>query len=130
MDGYEDAAFAGWGLSDARYPSQPPVSIIGAPKCCAIVRAVPGDNKATAVVHLVDWAENPVDFTIAIEKKRFSSRNLGIVLCRPSIPPVILNATESNGQLIVAIPHLNPWGILKLPLIPNSSANLRNVRSD
>lgn len=69
LDGYEDAAFAGYDLQDARYTnSSLPVAVFGGSgKVCSFLRAKPGEPQADVVMHLVDDTQAPQPFVLAFD---------------------------------------------------------------
>lgn len=145
LNGYEDAAAIGaadpvnprdsYTITEERYGSNLPVDIEGgSSKVYGFVRAYPGKATMPAVVHLIDWSENPEPFSVKVRMEHFfDGKQLSVKLLVP--PPYERGAhskaeetkdytalsktvlievqTEGEGNLtVVQIPVLNPWGML------------------
>lgn len=131
LDGYEGAAAVGWRLSDNRRKDRDILSIRGAERVAAFVRARPGAAAAPVVVHLVAWG-TPKPFTVGLNPRAFFAEGgLAVELRTP--PPYdaaahrraeetrkyaplsahrALPARVEKDRAIVKIPALKPWGIL------------------
>ena len=127
FDGYEDAAFLLQGLTDARYSTQPPISLSGtrhanatniagagsADDVAAIARAVPGKPEVPIVIHLVDWRAAPQPMTARLLTRRFVRQgSLQAELLRPGNPAIRLECHTTDTQTSIEIPRLDPWGIV------------------
>ncbi|MCK4627030.1 MAG: hypothetical protein KAV00_17085, partial [Phycisphaerae bacterium] len=135
LDGYEDAAAAGKGISDSRYRVNPPVSFRfkgGSGEVRAFVRAVPGSKDKPIVIHLVEWSDKPEPFMLTLSNNRFfKDKVLAIELLVPAAyDGKIHKAAEKSKNFTsllrktgvrwfttddftdVRIPALSPWGIL------------------
>ncbi|MBN2451003.1 MAG: hypothetical protein JXR77_11475, partial [Lentisphaeria bacterium] len=84
-EGYEDAAAIGPGLLETRWGRDLPVTLPETEGLYAFVRAKPGDDSAPAVVHLVDWRQGPLPFTLRLRPEAFfGDRTPGLVLHTPT----------------------------------------------
>ncbi len=112
FDGYEDAAFVLQGLTDARYSTQPPISLSNA-DVAAVARAVPGKPEAPMVIHVVDWRAAPQPMTARLLTHRFIRHgSLQAELLRPGNPATRLECRTTETQTSIEIPRLDPWGIV------------------
>lgn len=126
IEGYEDAAFAVPGLRDERYPAEPPISVSGAIDVAALARAVPGDLRAPVVVHLVDWRDDARPFELTLAPRRFFRQGaLEVELLRPGAPPVRLEPRTAGERTALAIPRLDPWGMVVVTAAGASSDRRR-----
>lgn len=138
LDGFEDAAAVGKGITDARYETHLPVEVDAA-DVYAFVRAQPGKADGRVVVHLVDWRKTPQPFNVRLTADRFfASKSLAVKLF---VPPaydaqvhakaaeqrrfaslkreVEIQSKSEAGLIEIAIPALNPWGMVVLePIEP------------
>jgi len=135
LDGYEDAAVAGKGISDIRYKVNPPVSFRfkgGSGEVRAFVRAVPGSKDKPIVIHLVEWSDKPEPFMLTLTSKRFfKAKWLAIELLVPAAYDGALHKAAEKSKNFsslvrkpgvrcyttddftdIRIPALSPWGIL------------------
>jgi hypothetical protein len=113
IDGHEDAAFLLPGLTDKRYPADPPMSLSDAGDLAAVARAVPGKPQAPVVIHLVDWREKPQPITMKLLSRRFVSDGLlQAELLRPGRPVAQLDCRTADTHTLIEIPPLAPWGIV------------------
>jgi len=86
LEGYEDAAAAGPGITDSRWPDPGPVSIPDrAGEVSAFVRARPGEAKAPVVIHLIDGSDQPQPFAVRLDRRAFPGHGpLDITLLTPA----------------------------------------------
>ncbi len=113
FDGYEDAAYLLPGLTDDRYPTEPPMSLSEAGDVAAIARAVPGKPEAPVVVHVVDWRDDPKAIAVKLRSRRFFARvSLQAELLRPGSPATRLACDTTDTHTSLEIPPLDPWGIV------------------
>ncbi len=70
LDGYEDAAIAGSGLSEDRY-DQNPVDILQSRAYYAFTRVRPNEQESAAVIHIVHWGDKTENVTIKLWKDYF-----------------------------------------------------------
>jgi hypothetical protein len=133
LNGYEDAAVAGPSLRDDRFGETPPAAATGGSgQVWAFVRAKPGQGDAPVVIHLVEWGDNPMPFTLTLDPAFFFGDRAPAV--RLLVPPqydrsthekadatrdyaslsrtVDLPVTERSGNVTVDLPALAPWGIV------------------
>jgi len=128
FDGYEEAAAGGGGIPGPTGPAAP-VSIVGYPDACAIVRVVPKEPNRGVVVHLVDWSAAPKPFTLVLSPALlFGDRPLKLRLVAPApYRPAAHEAALRSGDYrelsvttdlpggyvsTVRVPALRPWGLL------------------
>lgn len=135
LDGFEDAAVIGNELNDDRYQNNFPLIIEGgSDSVYAFIRAVPGKKDAPVVIHLVDWGKIPKEFAVKILKSRFFPyKQFAAVLHVPNqygpamhqqaeqtkdfsrLSRVLdLNLDSNEHFVTMAIPKLDPWGMLIL----------------
>ena len=129
LDGYEEAAAVGADIDSGPAVGQPPVRIVGSEDVCAVVRAVPGRADLPAVVHLVDWSDEPAPFTLVLNPLRFhGQRPLKLRLLTPSAYSKrehddaqktgeyssLCQCTPlaSGYRASVQVPALAPWGLV------------------
>lgn len=133
LDGYEDAAVAGPGLSEKRYGGAGPLAMEGGSgQACAFARALPGKAGAPVAIHLVEWAPEGRPLTLRLRTAAFTER--GALQARLLVPPPYDAAAHrqaqasgdfaplaveapvavaaAGGETTVKIPALRPWGIL------------------
>lgn len=100
-----------------------PVKIEGSDQVMAVPRAVPGDAKAPAVVHLLnrqydaerDAMAPQKDFTLRLRRGLFGDRAPAkAVLHAPRAAPVPLEAAQDGDDLALKVPLLDLWGIVEL----------------
>ena len=100
-----------------------PVTIEGAGQVWAVPRAIPGDRKAPAVVHLLnrnyDAAKDTVavqrGFSVRIRRDLFAGRKLTrATLHAPGAEPVALKLASDGDEIRVAVPELGLWGVVEL----------------
>ncbi len=86
LEGYEDAAAAGPGITDSRWSNPGPVSITDrAGEVSAFVRARPAEAKASVVIHLIDGADQPRPFVVRLDRRAFPGHGpLDIRLLTPA----------------------------------------------
>ena len=86
LEGYEDAAAAGPGISDSRWPDPGPVSIPDrSGEVSAFVRARPGQADAPVVIHLIDGADRPRPFPVRLDRRAFPGHGrLNVTLLTPA----------------------------------------------
>lgn len=131
LDGYEDAAAVGYRLMDPRCSTTPVLSLEGAERVGAFVRARPGDATAPVVVHLIEWGK-PGAFKVRLHARDFfKDGDLAVALHTPApydrqmhenaeisrqytslSCSSILQTAADDGWLTVEIPALKPWGML------------------
>jgi len=137
LDGYEDAAAIGYRLEDARWGKPSILSVTGADRVSAFVRAKPGDTAAPVVVHLIDWGK-PKAFRIRLRPAAFF-RTVEVVAALHSPSPFDARAhekAETSGDYaplsrtkelriapdgdwrIIEVPALTPWGMLVISQRP------------
>ena len=131
LDGYEDAAAVGKGIQDARYGAVAPLSIEGGSgEVYAFARARPGIADAPVVIHVVEWAKESKPMTLRLHGAEFGRRlSAKIRLPKPYdadlhakaqkngdfgslIVENALDATTVVDDTAIAIPALDPWGIV------------------
>lgn len=86
LEGYEDAAAAGPGITDSRWPDRGPVSIMDrAGELSAFVRARPGEAGAPIVIHLIDQSDRPRPFGVRLDRRAFPGQGrLDVALLTPA----------------------------------------------
>ena len=132
LDGYEHAGvFSAAGDSSDLYEGEVPVQVIGSDQVFASIRVVPGNKRKPAIIHLVDWSENPGAFELLINPDRFyGKRKVRIELWTPApydaevhdivaktndFAPLVQKRTIASGDIKnVSIEKVEPWGILVL----------------
>ncbi|MCF6283664.1 MAG: hypothetical protein L3K26_00510 [Candidatus Hydrogenedentes bacterium] len=115
FDAVEDAAFVVPGKEDKRYPKAPPVTLQGADQASAFLRAVPGNPEGSVAIHLIDWSDTPGAFEVCLEAKLFAGGGqLNATLLRPSQAPLSLDFALREEKLVLQIPPLSPWAIIRL----------------
>jgi hypothetical protein len=144
LDGYEDAAVAGCGLEEDRYPDGAPARTAEADVFVA-VRARPGEPDAPIVIQLVDWRETPGPFRLALRTAAFfGARPVQAALQIPPAydreahaqaaaggdysaltKPMAVSTTVNGSFTELAIPALNPWAIVVVQPRESSSGELR-----
>ncbi|MCC7494902.1 MAG: chitobiase/beta-hexosaminidase C-terminal domain-containing protein [Fimbriimonadaceae bacterium] len=130
LDGYQDAAVVGPGLTDPRYADPPPVAAYAGAPLLVAVRARPGERDAPVVLHLVQASPTPTgEVRLTFDARRlFGSRPLRLRYLAP--PPydaaqhAAAAASGEYGPLTaprelpggtvsqVELPGPAPWGIL------------------
>lgn len=131
LDGFEDAAAFGHGIEETRYGSVLPIRV-DAEDVYAFVRAQPGKNGGSAVIHLVDWRETPQPFVLALRNDSFiPDQERAVSLYVPSRfdPAAHAKASQTGDysalmerQAVktalkaehteISVPPLAPWGII------------------
>jgi hypothetical protein len=131
LDGYEDAAAVGYRLTDPRWEKNPVLSVEGADRVSAFVRAKPGDVDAPVVVHLIEWGE-PNAFRLKLRAPAFFGGGEIAVALRtpcsydarlhedaetskqyfPLSRTMPLRTTPDVNWRVVDVPALKPWGML------------------
>lgn len=119
FDGYEDAAMIGPDLVDPRGNADP-VTISGSvdSQIYAFTRAVPGDENAPIVVHLVDWDDTPNPFAVLLLNEMFGFSDdeaFQVTLLLPGQEEQILIGTLVGDMTQFNLPAVMPWGILVIP---------------
>jgi hypothetical protein len=132
LDGYQYAAGAGRGIRDQWCGDRPLAAVEGNDNAYAFVRAAPGDLKAPAVVHLIDWGQEAASFTLVLDPSRFfPGGSLEFELLVPAQHPAAdheaaersrdfakfsrtapVHAEPTGGKVRLDIPKLNPWAML------------------
>ena len=131
LDGYEDAAAVGYRLKDPRWAEKAILSVAGAERVTAFVRAKPGDGMAAVVVHLIEWGKADA-FRLRLRRAAFfKDGDIAVALRTPrafearlheeaerlkrygllSRETALRTAAEGDWR-IVEIPALRPWGML------------------
>jgi hypothetical protein len=119
-DAFEEAAVAGPGVKETRYGENSPVVLEGGNgKVWAIVRAKPGDSKASVTIHLVDWGEQSKPCHVKLRTASFfGGKPLVAGLKVPQRKGADGGTVRHTPAIItgeftvVEVPALNPWGIL------------------
>lgn len=134
LDGYEDAAVAGFGLKDSRWPSGVP-AWTDEQMIFVSVRARPDERDSPVVIiHLVDWRDTPRPFVLKMRTGAFfgdrpivpvihippayndeahaeaSERNDYIALTKA----VEVKTTVNQSVTEISVPALCPWGMVVL----------------
>jgi hypothetical protein len=133
LDGYEEAAATGPGISETRYGVDGPVSVQqGSGQVFAFVRARPGASDAPVVIHLVEWADAPEPFALRLCRDNFfGERPVTVRLLSPApydaeahrkaqasgdfsalTMAMPIQTTISDRFIAMQLPALHPWGIL------------------
>lgn len=134
LDGYEDAGvFSNGRIRDNRYGSMKPVETLGIGESVyGMTRAKPGQADAPAVVHLVDWREEPASFKVKLDSGLFfASGKIEVSLLVPQeydaathakaaetknftalAKSISLPIEKQGNAAVVEVPRLTPWGIL------------------
>jgi len=113
FDGYEDAYITGYDLNDGRYSEPYPITLTGgSEKVSASVRAMPGDAKAPAVIHLVEWdEESPKPLELRIEHSRFFGAREHVIrmIFHDEQPDTNYTVTDHGSYSTVSVPALHTW---------------------
>ena len=132
LDGYEDAAAVGYRLKDSRWEKNLILSVEGADRVSAFIRAKPDDRDAPIVVHLIEWGEEPSPFRLVLHPRAFfETGNLSVALrvpvefngplheqaetskqYFPLAREIALQTATEDEVTTVMIPALKPWGML------------------
>jgi hypothetical protein len=132
LDGHSEAFATGCGVQDGRWGDGTPPLDLGAaaPHVLATVRAVHGAPGTPAVVHLVDWRDDPQPFSITLRTQFFCGNDrMAVRLLQPaaSYDPVAhakAFASRDYAPLVrvtqlailpdgtVSLPGLAPWGVI------------------
>jgi hypothetical protein len=141
LDGYEGAAVAGPGMSEAGNPAASGLRIEGGSgEVFAFARARPGESESPVVIHVLDNADEPKPCTISVRMARFGSDEAVAHLLEPKpyaveeheraqksgdFSPLVeeqaVDTTIADGWLRVALPAQHPWGLLVISLKKQSS---------
>ena len=132
LDGYEDAAVAGYDLKETRYGVRPPMVLSPAgTKVSVFARAMPGAADRPVVIHLIHMG-SPTAFKLNLRKSNFfGERNVQCSLLNrvPYSSEAHEKASQSSdyGKLVKAvdlkpeakgdfitlpIPPVHPWGVV------------------
>lgn len=131
LDGYEEAAALGSGISVASFPGGPPVALGGDAGVFAFLRARPGESEAPVVIHLIDWGE-PKPLKVELRQRAFfGDKLLSVRLLTPAdydkpahegaeaggdfsklLVDRPLPVARDGGLAAVEVPELRPWGML------------------
>lgn len=117
FDDYETASFLGPGLFDASTALLEPMLVAGGSgQIYAIARAIPDDETAPIVVHLVDWDASPIAFELRLRNEMFgwsTDEEIVAQLLRPGFADLSLTGTLlAGGYTSFALPALSPYGLL------------------
>ena len=132
LDGHAEAFATGCGVQDKRWNLMTPPLDLGAaaPHILATVRAVPGAPETAALIHLVDWRDEPQPFSLTVRMSQFrGDSSVTLRLLQPYAPfdraahekafdtrdyaPLVRSsplAIAADGT--VALPALSPWGVI------------------
>jgi hypothetical protein len=132
LDGHSEAFATGCGVQDERWKDRLPPLDLGtaAPHVLATVRALPGAPATAAVIHLVDWRDEPQPFSLTVRMSQFrGDSSVTLRLLQPVAPfdraahekafdtrdyaPLVRSsplAIAADGT--VALPALSPWGVI------------------
>jgi len=133
LDTFEDAAASGRGITESRYGPVLPVEV-EADNVYAFVRAQPGKEGGSVVIHLVDWRKTPQSFVLTLRNSYFfPGKELSATLCvPPRFDPAAHTKASQQGDYFaltekqavkavlndrssqIAVPRLDPWGIILL----------------
>ena len=100
-----------------------PVTVEGSPHVGVVVRAIPDDDKAPIVVHLLnrryDGEQDAIvpqkNITVRLTRDVIGDRRLvGAVLHTPTAEPQSLTVTVDDAGISISVPELSLWGILEL----------------
>ena len=100
-----------------------PVVVEGSDQVWAVPRAIPGDDAAPVVVHLLgrqyDAEKDAVvpqkGLTLRLRRDLFAGRPLSkATLHAPQVDPVTLDVTAGDEYTTVKVPEIGLWGILEL----------------
>ncbi len=100
-----------------------PVKIEGSDQVMAVPRAIPGDVKAPAIVHLLNRQYDPdkdamtpqKDFAVRLHRDLFADRAFAkAMLHAPRAEPVPLAVAMEGDDIVVKVPVLDLWGIVEL----------------
>jgi len=101
----------------------PPATIEGSTQVWAVPRAIPGDPKAPAVVHLLNRAYDAAkdsmipqrDLTVRLRRDLFAGRAFSkAVLHAPKAQPLPLELASAPDSITIRVPALDLWGIVEL----------------
>jgi hypothetical protein len=119
FDGYEDAAFVLPGMNDRRYAREGPMAVSDADNVAVVARAIPNKPGTPAVIHLIEWRDDPQPVTLTLLSRCFSREGvLSADLLQPGKPSVRLNPSTDAKHTVFQIPRLNPWGLLVVSAKP------------
>ena len=132
LDGYEDAAVAGYDLKENRYGSNAPIALSPAKtKVSVFARAMPGNADAPIVIHLTHMG-NPQPFQLKLRKQNFfGDRSVRYQLLN-RVPytkeahetaidsgdysklagKIDLQAKDEGEYITLDIPAIHPWGVV------------------
>ena len=122
-DGYESAADVGPGIVDSRIAAWDPIIISGGSgEVYANARAVPDDPVAPVVIHLVDWSDSPLGFTLQLRNEMFQwpvSIVMPAELLLPDGSELALTGTvDESGYTELSVSALEPYGLLVVEAYP------------
>ena len=129
LDGYEYAGAFGPDIDCKFYGDAPPVRLTNGSNVSAVIRAIPGQDDAPVVVHLVDWSDAPRPMQLMLDPSAFfgdKAFKLKLVVPAPYDKAAHEKAEQSReyhalsktialgGGYVasVSIPALSPWGLL------------------
>jgi hypothetical protein len=132
LDGHAEAFAAGAGVEDDRWKGvTPPLDLGDAlPHVLVVVRALPGAETTAAVMHLVDWRDEPQPFSITVRTGHFfpdtppTMRLLQPVQIydraahdkafdsRDYAPLIRSTPLSLAADGTVTLPALAPWGVI------------------
>ena len=132
LDGFEDAAVAWHRLTDERYEERNPVTLPEGSEVFAVTRVNLAEKGGAAVIHLVDWSNNPQPFRIKLDVNRFTDKgDLDIELLIPAeydeqlhqrawssrdysemVSRIRPKAVLISHTIQVEVPRLSPWAVL------------------
>ncbi len=115
FDGYDNAFRTGFELTDDRYASNVPITVVGGDdQVAAMVRVRAGEPTTPAVIHLVSWADAAVPVDVEIRHDRFFGNQEHIVrmLVHSQSSSVGFSQSSDGGTTIARVPGLALWAML------------------
>jgi hypothetical protein len=120
-DAHEEVFAAGAGVLAQRAPGlgADPLHIVGGSgQVFVTIRTTPGNPAAPIIVHMVDWADTPVAFSLALTNAMFGGGDgapLRATLLLPGAAPQASTGTlDGATRTAFDVPALAPYGVLAI----------------